>query len=532
MVKLLIKKQLREIFRSWFVNQKTNQRRSKAGVIGFLLLFVVLMVGVLGGIFTVLSFSLAGPLSAAGVGWLHFSIMTLIAILLGVFGSVFNTYSGLYLAKDNDLLLSLPIPPRALILSRLLSVYLMGLMYSACVTVPAVVVWWIKAGVTLPHVVGGIILILIVSLIVLILSCLLGWVVAKVSLRLKRKSFAIVLISLAFIGLYYFFYFRASILIQDLIANVTLYGDAVRGKAYPVYLFGCVGVGDWLAILIVAAVVAALTALTWLLLSKSFLGIATATAPAPKAVYHEKRAELRSASRALLSKERMRFTSSPNYMLNCGLGTLLLALGAIALLWKGWALAPLLNGVFEGIPHATAAVFCTLVCYLAAMNDMSTPAVSMEGKNLWLAQSLPIRPWEALRAKLSLQLLLTLPLALLCGVCAAVVLHASAIETAMLVLVPAAFAVLMDALGLTIGTVRANVHWTNETTPIKQSLAIMLILFGGWILALLPAAYLLVGNHISFPVYLVLLLAVYGGGALLLILWLRGRGAERFAWLS
>ena len=122
MVKLLIKKQLREIFRSWFVNQKTNQRRSKAGIIGFLLLFVVLMVGVLGGIFTVLSFSLAGPLSAAGVGWLHFSIMTLIAILLGVFGSVFNTYSGLYLAKDNDLLLSLPVPPRALILSRLLSV--------------------------------------------------------------------------------------------------------------------------------------------------------------------------------------------------------------------------------------------------------------------------------------------------------------------------------------------------------------------------------------------------------------------------
>ena len=57
MVKLLIKKQLREIFRGWFVNQKTNQRRSKAGVIGFLLLFVVLMVGVLGGIFTVLSFS-------------------------------------------------------------------------------------------------------------------------------------------------------------------------------------------------------------------------------------------------------------------------------------------------------------------------------------------------------------------------------------------------------------------------------------------------------------------------------------------
>ena len=91
MVKLLIKKQLREIFRSWFVNQKTNQRRSKAGIIGFALLFVVLMVVVLGGMFTALSFSLAPPLSAAGVGWLHFSILSLIAVVLGVFGSVSNT---------------------------------------------------------------------------------------------------------------------------------------------------------------------------------------------------------------------------------------------------------------------------------------------------------------------------------------------------------------------------------------------------------------------------------------------------------
>ena len=36
----------------------------------------------------------------------------MLAIVLGAFGSVFNTYSSLYLAKDNDLLLSMPIPVR------------------------------------------------------------------------------------------------------------------------------------------------------------------------------------------------------------------------------------------------------------------------------------------------------------------------------------------------------------------------------------------------------------------------------------
>ena len=55
------------------------------------------------------------------MGWLYFTLMGLVAIFLGAFGSVFNTYSSLYLAKDNDLLLSLPIPVRVIIASRLLS---------------------------------------------------------------------------------------------------------------------------------------------------------------------------------------------------------------------------------------------------------------------------------------------------------------------------------------------------------------------------------------------------------------------------
>ena len=131
-----------EIFRSYFYNAKTNKKRSTAGIIAYILLFAALMIG-LGGMFTELSVSLCAPLTQAGMGWLYFALMSLLAIFLGAFGSVFNTYSGLYFAKDNDLLLSLPIPVRTLMASRLLTVYLMGLMYSAVVILPAVIVYWV-----------------------------------------------------------------------------------------------------------------------------------------------------------------------------------------------------------------------------------------------------------------------------------------------------------------------------------------------------------------------------------------------------
>jgi len=44
MLKLLLKKQLTEIFRNYFYNPKKNRARSKAGIIGYILLFVIIMV--------------------------------------------------------------------------------------------------------------------------------------------------------------------------------------------------------------------------------------------------------------------------------------------------------------------------------------------------------------------------------------------------------------------------------------------------------------------------------------------------------
>ena len=200
MLKVLIKKQLAEVFKGYYYDAKKNRMRSKWAIALWFVFFVVIMVGVLGGIFTALSLSLCEGLTSIGMGWLYFLLMGGIAILLGAFGSIFNTYSSLYLSKDNDLLLSMPIPVRTIITARLANVWLMGAMYSVLVLLPALIVYWVFAGVTVARVICGILLFLIVTVIVLLLSCLLGWVVAKISLKLKYKSFITVLVSLVFIG--------------------------------------------------------------------------------------------------------------------------------------------------------------------------------------------------------------------------------------------------------------------------------------------------------------------------------------------
>lgn len=173
---LLIKKQLMEIFRAYFYNEKKQEKRSMGATIGMFVLFFVLM--------------------------------GLLSIFMGVFGSVFSTYSILYLAKDNDLLFSLPIDASTIIISRIFSVYLMSCLYALVVWIPSQLSYLFnvsfQAGVFLASTLMG----LAITLLVLCLSCLLGLVVAKISVKLKNRSIITTILSLIFLALYYLVYCR------------------------------------------------------------------------------------------------------------------------------------------------------------------------------------------------------------------------------------------------------------------------------------------------------------------------------------
>ena len=530
MLKLLVKKQFAEIFKSYFYNAKKNKMRSKWGIAGWFIFFFVIMVGVLGGIFTFLSLSFCGELVQAGMGWLYFLLMGIIAIVLGAFGSVFNTYSGLYLARDNDQLLSLPIPVQTIITARLLNVYLMGAMYSATVLLPALIVYWIIAGITAARVICGLLLFLIVTVIVLLLSCLLGWVVARISLRLKNKSFVTVLISLLFIGGYYFFYFKAADLVRDLIANAVIYGTKIKGAAYGLYLFGRIGEGSWTAMLLFLFITALLFALVWFVLFRSFLNIATDSGSVEKKRYVERTVREKSVFAALLSKEFGRFTSSASYMLNCGLSVLLIPACGILFLFKGRDIFGILDDVFSSRPGTSAVLLCTMLCMMLSMNDMAAPSVSLEGKSIWIPQSLPVQPKTVLRAKVSVQLILSVLPTLFASVCGIFILKASSAEKLLLVVMPLAYAVFSAMYGMAVGVRMPILSWTSELAPIKQSGAVSVVLFSSWGFCVAVAGlYLLIGYKLGAAMYLLIWTVLLTVVALLLLRWLDTKGADAFA---
>ena len=535
MLRILLKKQLSEIFRTYFYDAKKNKARSKAAIAAYVCFFLFVLFGVLGGMFTLVALGLCMTLGTTEFSWLYFSLMGTLAILLGTFGSVFNTYSSLYLAKDNDLLLSMPIPVSAIMASRLLGVYIMGLIYSSCVLLPTIIIYWILVSASVKTILGGLLFLLLISIIILTLSCALGWVVARVSVRLKNKSMVTVLLSLAVMGGYYLLYFKAQNVMTDMLANLSENGAKIKKAVYPLYLFGQVGTGDPLAVLFAVVIVFALFGIIWYLISRSFLKIATTPVQTSQKEYQEKEVKKQPIHAALLNKELMKFKASPNYILNCGMGSILLFIAGPVLIWKGHTLFGILEKILAGKPDAIAVITCTLVCLLAAMNDVSAPSVSLEGKNLWLMQSLPVTPWQVIYAKFMTHIVVTaLPL-VVCGTCLVLVYpdELGDISTIMM-LYAASYIVLSSLYGMFLGINMPNLHWTDETAPIKQSACVALALLGNIVYALIPGIiYLATGaGTLSFMVYTIIWIAINLGLSALLYFWLKTKGCEKFANLA
>ena len=92
---------------------------------------------------------------------------------------------------------------------------------------------------------------------------------------------------------------------------------------------------------------------------------------------------------------------------------------------------------------------------------------------------------------------------------------------------------MIAALGLIFDLKRPNLNWTNEATPVKQSLTIFLVMMIEFVLAcaILFAGWLL-GRFLGIRLALLVITVVIGAVFLLLQHWIVRRGTAVFETIS
>ena len=512
----LFRKQLREQGAFLVRSASTGRHRTRAGRLAFGVLYGGIVLLVMGSFFS-LAWPLGELLLPAGQEALYFLTMELLALAVGVFAGAFSSYGSLFQARDNDLLLAMPIPPWMIFAVRMSGLYAMCLFYLLLLWVPAEVVYGLYAASPLGGLLSAAPMALVLAGAATLLAALLGWVVALCTARAAHKTLVTIAATLGLAVVYGLVYQRGMALLEQVLGQAAL-GENNTALTGAGRFLGGAACGEPLPLLVLAVGIVLLCAVLGRALSGPYLTLMTTRRGAVKRT-RARLARRSSLRRTLLRRELLHLGSSASYLLNCAMGSLALLL-----------LSGALRALAARLPaRELGAVLLTFtVVLVAGMNLLTVPSVSLEGEQLWQLQSLPVTPWQALRAKLDLHLLVTLPPALLCLGCGLVLLRApwtSALLAGLLVVLDVVFTA---AAGLMLGVTMPRFHWTSEMAVIKQNPSVLLALLVNWAAGfVLGVGVLVLAQFVPVEAAWMAalgILALADGAALR---WLKTKGAER-----
>ncbi len=524
MIRALLKKQALS-YAAFFVQGKDGKRRSRGSALSYAALMLV-AVGSMGYIFYEMGGLLCAPLVAQGLSWLYFAFMGAIASCLGILLSMFTAKTALYEAKDNDLLFSMPIPAWEVLFSRMLGLYLSTLLFNGLVFLPTIIVYFVTAGFSFLPLLYSVIVMLVMPLGGLAICCILGWLLALLTAKLPWKNLLTVLASVGFFILYFVGYSKLNEALTYVIANGGAVAAKMKTLLFPFWKLGLACAGEGLALLWYLLIFGGAFALVYLLLSVTYLRLATANRGGRKAKYKGKEGKRTAALFTLIKKEAMRFTKNPMLAMNCLLGTLfLLALPVVALFLGE------VNDLLRGaeMKELTVLILAISLCSTTSMVMVSSASVSLEGESLWVARSMPVSTERILFAKAAFHFAATALPATFAALFLGIYYKIGVVYTIVLLLVGWAFSLYTAVFGLFINLKLPNLHWTNELVAVKQSLSTLLATFAelGSML-LLVGGYFLFGKYLLSGWYLAICVALLSAASGLLWVWICRRGSKIF----
>jgi len=508
--------------------------KKKAGA-GRIIIFTVIMIYAcftFSAMFFTFFMTMLEPFFSAGIGWMYFAFLALTAFGLSVMGSIFTASAQLFGAKDNELLLSMPIKPSDILLSRLFVILVFEYAFTLMVAIPAFILWINSEYVVASGVVFFFTGVFLLPLMAIALSLLLAWLLGVLTSKMRRKNIFVLALSIGFLAAYFFAMTNIQSYLYELLSRGEEIAQGFQRALPPFYVFGkSIAEGsapDGLLFMLCAITPFAVSVI---LLSVNYRKILVTNRGAAKPAYKEKAAKAGSVFSALVRKELSHYWSRPSVVLNTSLGSLFMIVLSVIIIVKRAGILlyidelSLMFGIMS--PSSFAAIFLVFAC---VTNNLSSSLISLEGKYLWIVKSIPAPPKTILQSKLCVHLLISGLPCLIVSLCAAAVFAQSAADWLMLILLPQTVCVLSAVCGLAVNLRFPKLDWINEMHVVKQGLSAMLMIFGamGIIAALVLAYAFLLRTFISLTAFLWLFTLLSAVAAFFTYAWLLSSGVKKF----
>ncbi len=466
------------------------KKKGKSGV------GVLVVLALIGAMFAFMSASMAyllgGMLVPNGLDSIYFAIFNIASFSLVFIFSIFETKSELYECRDNELLLSMPVPSRYIVLSRILSVLALNLIESAIIMLPAIVVYLVLGGGPL-YAVGAGVSMIFLTLLSTSLATGVGYAVALLTSYFKHNSFLSVVLYLLFFIAYFVGYGALMGVVENMELDPEGSVAGLEAAFGGMKFLGEISLPTSAVFWIFLGVCVLVSAVAYIAVSYSYVSVITRTGRGRVAKYRGARLGSGSAFSAMCKKELSRFFTCPTYILNGAMGSIMTVLLSVYTLIDSANIRSMIGQITLAMgldPVFTPAVFCAgIIIILSATNMTSVSAMSLEGGSFWIIKTSPVYTVTVLHAKLVPHLTLALPSAVIASVCLGISLGLEAPAFVILLVIAVCINLLYAIVGLIINVLLPKFKFENVAQVVKSSgaagismlgcLILSLVLFGG-----------------------------------------------------
>ena len=512
----------------WRHTKEPSEKKRRSFLLGTYVFLAVIFTGYLGG--SAYGMAMMGLADKIPMVWSF-----LISVLTVAFG-MFKAGSLLYRERDLNLLASLPVKPFSIVAARLIRFYVGNLVIALLGMLPTFVISGIMGGFGANFYINMILAILIVPLLPTAIASWFGIATSAIVARNRHKVLTETILVLIVTV--------ASLLLPMILTggkitttNMNLNADAssevamrefgvqiskafeeLENNAPFIKTWGAMFLGNNITGLIIYGLVS-ISALivTALVIGRNFFGItAMLYSTSGHREFRLEQMQRSSVMKALVTKEAKRYFASGIYVSNTIVGPVMGVVFAISLAF--FDMNKLLDGAdLSGMPFELNlnASIPFVVAMTFSLTTIAASSISMEGKNRWILQSLPVAGEDIMKAKLLFNLIFVAPFYALAELIMLFTVHAGLMERIWIILIPAVFAVFAICFGLFCNIKFPNFTWETEVQVVKQSAAVGISMIGALVPMIAAAGLMIVPREFANLATLGVVVLISGITALL-----------------
>ncbi|MBO4901545.1 MAG: hypothetical protein J5518_01945 [Lachnospiraceae bacterium] len=468
---LLLSTSQRNIYK--YSNDKKKKKRILGSLIGAALLYTMLMAY---SVFMCIGYGMAGLIDAAP------QMCALIISALAFAFTLFKTNGYLFNFREYDMLMSLPFEARTVAACKFLYMYIKSMPWYISISVAMMIGYGVFARQGVWAYVLWLILSLFLPVIPMLAASFLGFLIARISAGFRQTKIVQTVLTFIFILFCFSLRFIIEYIVRnDAVESVLQKTSEFTGKAataYPpvAWFTNAVTKTGLTGALCLTGISVLLFAVLFRIVGHSYRNINSAlrSNAAARSIRLGK-GKKRSVVQAIAYKEFKRMTGSTVYMTNVAIGEIMAVIFGILTLVVGFDRIVAL--VTQNAPVDTAILqpaIPFIVYFFIGMMATTACSPSLEGKNYWILQSLPVEKKTIYQGKMLFNLYLTVPFMVFGILCLCLSAKVPVLDSVLYLILGIAACAFSTTWGCVCGVKHMRLDWENEVEVIKQGSAVVL----------------------------------------------------------